>query len=618
MAESAPRSDTPAVRPTKAQRTVNIYDFRRPDKFSKEQIRTVQNMHETFARLTTTTLSASMRALVHVHVASVDQLTYEEFIRSIPTPTTLAVVSMDPLKGQAILEIDPSITFTIIDRLFGGSGEGAKLNRELTDIEHSVMEGIILRLLGNLRECWSYILDMKPRLSQIETNPMFAQIVPPSEMILLVTLETEVGEVQGMMNLCFPYMTIEPIVPKLSAQFWYSSARRPPAPATLQTLLGHLSGIDVPAELLVEGERLSLRELGALRKGSLVALPGYDRGEASFRMGGQELFRMKAQSKKRGMPQAWELLDESPQEDAAVLASVDSRAASSGLEFGIKKAMEELQAGIGSALTGIAGGIANLARKQDEMSDQLALAPSELEEAPISREAERPRPFGFVKRADPATVLNFLVSEHPQTIALVISYLEPQTASAIFGNLPADIQPEIARRIACMDRTMPEVLMEVERVLEKKLSVIASEDYLAAGGLDSIVDILNMSARSTEKLVIETLEKGYSDLAEDIKKRMFVFEDIVVLERESAEKVVRRADAELLLRAMKAAPDEVQAFIWSCLPGADLARLKGRFEELGRLRLSEVEAAQQKIVSLIRDMVEDGEIFVAHPDETVE
>jgi flagellar motor switch protein FliG len=252
------------------------------------------------------------------------------------------------------------------------------------------------------------------------------------------------------------------------------------------------------------------------------------------------------------------------------------------------------------------------------MSDQLALAPSELEEAPISREAERPRPFGFVKRADPATVLNFLVSEHPQTIALVISYLEPQTASAIFGNLPADIQPEIARRIACMDRTMPEVLMEVERVLEKKLSVIASEDYLAAGGLDSIVDILNMSARSTEKLVIETLEKGYSDLAEDIKKRMFVFEDIVVLERESAEKVVRRADAELLLRAMKAAPDEVQAFIWSCLPGADLARLKGRFEELGRLRLSEVEAAQQKIVSLIRDMVEDGEIFVAHPDETVE
>ena len=113
-------------------------------------------MHETFARLTTTSLSAQLRSLVEVHVASVDQLTYEEFIRSIPNPTTLAVIDMDPLKGSAILEIDPAITFSIIDRLFGGQGEGAKFTRELTDIEQSVMEGIIVRILGNLREAWSH------------------------------------------------------------------------------------------------------------------------------------------------------------------------------------------------------------------------------------------------------------------------------------------------------------------------------------------------------------------------------------------------------------------------------------------------------------------------------
>jgi flagellar motor switch protein FliM len=269
---NAGETEIESIKPTADTRKIKIYDFKRPDKFSKEQIRTVQNMHETFARLTTTTLSASMRALVHVHVASVDQLTYEEFIRSIPTPTTLAVVSMDPLKGQAILEIDPSVTFTIIDRLFGGSGEGAKLNRELTDIEHSVMEGIIVRILGNMREAWTQVIDLRPRLSQIETNPQFAQIVPPSEMVVLVTLETKVGEVEGMMNLCIPYMTIEPIVSKLSAQFWYSSVRRGATTENLNILKEKLSSVEIPVTAEVGHISIPVRDVLALRRGDVIRL----------------------------------------------------------------------------------------------------------------------------------------------------------------------------------------------------------------------------------------------------------------------------------------------------------------------------------------------------------
>ena len=163
------------------KRKIKIYDFRRPDKFSKDQIRTVSIMHETFARLTTTSLSAQLRCLINVHVASVDQLTYEEFIRSIPNHTTLGIINMDPLKGSAVLEIDPSITFSIIDRLFGGAGTNFKMQRDLTDIEQAVMEGIIVKILGNLREAWGQVIDLRPRLGNIETNPQFAQIVPPSE-----------------------------------------------------------------------------------------------------------------------------------------------------------------------------------------------------------------------------------------------------------------------------------------------------------------------------------------------------------------------------------------------------------------------------------------------------
>jgi flagellar motor switch protein FliM len=254
------------------QRKIKIYDFKRPDKFSKEQIRTVSIMHETFARLTTTSLSANLRSLVHVHVASVDQLTYEEFIRSIPNPTTLAVINMDPLKGSAVLEIDPSVTFSIIDRLFGGKGEGTKVTRDLSDIEQSVMEGIIVRILGNMREAWSQVIDLRPRLGQIETNPQFAQIVPPTEMVVLVTLETKVGEVEGMMNFCIPYLTIEPIISKLSAQYWYSSVRRGTTTENLNILRERLASIEVTVAAEIGKMDLTVRDVLALKQGDVIRL----------------------------------------------------------------------------------------------------------------------------------------------------------------------------------------------------------------------------------------------------------------------------------------------------------------------------------------------------------
>ncbi|OQX30005.1 MAG: flagellar motor switch protein FliM, partial [Spirochaeta sp. LUC14_002_19_P3] len=247
------------------RKNIRIWDFRRPDKFSKEQIRTVSFMHETFARLTTTGLAAQLRSLVHVHVASVDQLTYEEFLRSIPSPTALAVINMDPLAGSAILEIDPAITFTIIDRLFGGPGEGIKINRELSEIERAVIESIVVRILGNLREAWGQVVDLRPRLGQIDTNPQFVQIVPPTEMVLLVTMDTKVGNVEGMMNFCIPYLTIEPIISKLSAQYWYSLVRRGTTSENLDVLRERLEKVSIPLIAEVGKINLPLKEIMSMQ-----------------------------------------------------------------------------------------------------------------------------------------------------------------------------------------------------------------------------------------------------------------------------------------------------------------------------------------------------------------
>ena len=274
--------DSDNFKPVSDTRKIKLYDFKRPDKFSKEQIRTVSVMHETFARLTTTSLSAQLRTLVQVHVASVDQLTYEEFTRSIPSPTTLAVINMDPLKGNAVLEIDPSITFSMIDRLFGGKGVTSMTNnkvRELTDIEQSVMEGIIVRILANMREAWTQVIDLRPRLGQIETNPQFAQIVPPSEMAVLVTLETKFAEVEGMINFCIPYLTIEPIISKLSSQYWFSSVRRSSTTQYLGTLKEKLATVDMDVVAEIGSIQLPIRDVLSLQKGDIVRLSNIRVGE---------------------------------------------------------------------------------------------------------------------------------------------------------------------------------------------------------------------------------------------------------------------------------------------------------------------------------------------------
>ncbi len=225
------------------------------------------------------------------------------------------------------------------------------------------------------------------------------------------------------------------------------------------------------------------------------------------------------------------------------------------------------------------------------------------------------RPFDFIRRTDPAHLLNFIQQEHPQTIALILAYLEPQKASVILGSLPHEIQSDVAKRIATMDRTDPNVLREVERVLEKKLSTLSSEDYTAAGGVENIVEILNMVDRSTEKTIIESLEEEDPELAEEIKKRMFVFEDIVLLDDRAIQKVLREVDTAELAKALRGVEAEVQDKIFRNMSKRAAALLKEEMEYMGPVRLKDVEETQQKIVSIIRKLEDQGEIVVARSGE---
>ncbi|MGN0506787.1 MAG: flagellar motor switch protein FliG [Lachnospiraceae bacterium] len=221
------------------------------------------------------------------------------------------------------------------------------------------------------------------------------------------------------------------------------------------------------------------------------------------------------------------------------------------------------------------------------------------------------RPFEFIRKTDASQLLNFIQDEHPQTIALILSYLSTSQASAIISSLSQDKQADVAKRIAQMDRTSPDVIKEVERVLERKLASLVNQDYTIAGGVDAIVEILNTVDRGTEKHIMETLEIDEPELADEIRRKMFVFEDILTLDDRSIQRVLREVDNNELAIALKNAGDDVKTAIFNNLSKRLAAMIQEDMDFMGPVRMKDVEEAQQKIVNIIRKLEDAGEIIIA-------
>lgn len=221
------------------------------------------------------------------------------------------------------------------------------------------------------------------------------------------------------------------------------------------------------------------------------------------------------------------------------------------------------------------------------------------------------KPFDFIRKTDPSQVLNFIQGEHPQTIALIMSYLEPQQAAAIISALPSERQADVARRIAIMDRTSPEIIREVENILEKKISSLGTQDYTSAGGIKAIVNVLNKVDRATEKTILETLEVQDPELSEEIKKLMFIFEDITKMDDRSIQLVLREVDSKDLALALKGSSEEVSLKVKKNMSKRAAQMLDEEMTFLGPVRLRDVEEAQQRIVNVIRRLEDSGEIVIS-------
>lgn len=268
--EEAPQEEAaPAV---KGEKTVKRYDFKRPDRFSKDQLRMLEMMHEAFARHFGTALSAFIRTIAEIEVLSVKQSSYGEYVNHLNSPTALTVFSFEPLRGNCMLEINPTIIFPIIDRVLGGPGNPMAKERELTDIEQVVVGKLAVKALDSLRDAWERVARVNPEIVNKETNPQFVQLVAPSEMCLVIKFSLKVKEHKGAMTLCFPYMVLETIIQKLSTQKWFISNSGGSTPETRQTLQSRLQTTPVPVSVQVGRLTLSTAQVMALKAGDVIPM----------------------------------------------------------------------------------------------------------------------------------------------------------------------------------------------------------------------------------------------------------------------------------------------------------------------------------------------------------
>ncbi|MCP3739102.1 flagellar motor switch protein FliM [Rossellomorea sp. BNER] len=254
------------------EKKVKLYDFKRALRFSKDQVRSLTRIHENFSRILTTYFSAQLRTYVQISVVSADQVPYEEFIRSIPNMTILNVFEVPPLNGRILMEVNPNIAYSMMDRVMGGKGTGVNKVENLTEIETKIMSNLFERAFENLRDAWSNIADIDPFLAEFEVNPQFLQMVSPNETVVVISMNTTIGETSGMINICIPHVVLEPIIPKLSVSYWMQTKKTERLPEEITNLEKRVKKADLPISAELGISSISIEDFLSLSIGDVIEL----------------------------------------------------------------------------------------------------------------------------------------------------------------------------------------------------------------------------------------------------------------------------------------------------------------------------------------------------------
>ena len=298
------------------EKKVKVYDFKRALRFSKDQIRSLTRVHENFARLMTTFFSAQLRTYVQISVASADQIPYEEFIRSIPNMTILNVFEVPPLDGRILMEVNPNIGYAMLDRVLGGKGVSVNKIDNLTEIETKIMRNLFERTFEYLQEAWSTITEINPVLTDLEVNPQFLQMVSPNETVVVISLNTTIGDTSGMINICIPHVVLEPIIPKLSVHYWMQTNNKERLPEEAAILEKRIKKAFVPIVAELGNAQITVEDFLSIGIGDVLELQQHIEAPLLVKVGQIPKFMAQpGQSSKKLAVQILEILKEGENDD---------------------------------------------------------------------------------------------------------------------------------------------------------------------------------------------------------------------------------------------------------------------------------------------------------------
>ena len=593
----------------KRVRTVKRYDFKRPDKFSLEQIRTFHMIHEVIARGLAATVSTRIGRPAEVGVHAVDQLTYAEFIASVPDESVFAIVALPPLRGSITVQIDGSLARLVAEAACGQNAATLSLPaRVFTEVDALLIESVMEEFLPSFRDGWRSLVELSPTIGAVGTAARDAMIVPPTEMTILASLRVTVGTEQAFINVAFPYLTIEPLVHLLSAQRWYSKVGRPGASTALGS---RAADIPVICELSVPVDAIALASLPSILGGEPVPLPALDRGSAELRVGSVAVARLHLDA---------DLLD-----DESLALEVENRrgrygiagAAGVGGRGGERPGAADEREGtaaaviarIDPALHELRSEVRNLRIAVGEIAQNRGMvAVDELDMG--AADARTP----YID--SPRDVALLLCAEAPATVAFLVAPLEPQTAAQILSALDPPLRDETVRSLTTLESADLALHARVLTFLRRRIQT--RRDSSVAGGPEAVAQILNHVPRSVEKAVMERFMTEDQPLFESIARLLFVFEDFVLVDPVAIRKVADQVEADELALALKGVPREVAAHILGALDEERVGAIEQAESSLGRVRRSDVESAQRDLIEELRHLEERGEVVIARPDEVVE
>ncbi len=254
------------------EKEVKVYDFARPSKFSKEHLRTLENIFEHYGRLLYTNLPAYLRKNVQVEVMNAEALAYSEFSNALSDPVLLGIVNFSPLRGNVIMELGTNLGYAIVDRMLGGEGEALEKKRDFTEIELIIIERVMNVCVDLLREPWQNVVNLHPRLERIETNPQFAQLISPTEMIAIITISITIGDISGLMNVCLPFITLEDVMDKLNIKYWFSSMEQKDENSYEKAIEILIQRSEIPIRAILGNSTISVNDFANLQKGDIIKL----------------------------------------------------------------------------------------------------------------------------------------------------------------------------------------------------------------------------------------------------------------------------------------------------------------------------------------------------------